>query len=224
MPRKPRSAEEIDIIKQQILAEALFLISKEGYDNFSMRKLAQRLNIAAKTIYNYFASKDEIYLCVLKNGFDQLHDAIASSIATIDDPFGKLREIKNVYLQFAVKKSNYYDIMFTLYVPKRDDFIGTELELLATQELRSAMNVGQLFIDTIEEIAETYGTVPKSDARTLFIQFWTSLHGIVATYNNKLLGYLEKYPLETLEEIAERHLEQFKPKELQQSARNRLGS
>jgi len=222
MPRKPRSAEEVDAIKQKILEEALIIISKQGYDNFSMRKLGQQLNIAAKTIYNYYTSKDEIYLYVLKSGFDLLHKTLSKNTAEISDPYEKLCELKNSYIRFALDRPNYYDIMFTLYVPKRDDYLGTELELLATQELKSALRVGHLFVRTIEELAETYGNVKKDEAQLLFIQLWTSLHGIIATYNNKLLGYLDKQPLAALKDIAERHMLIFKPDNNEQNKYKQL--
>jgi len=224
MPRKPRSEEEVGAIKQKILDEALILISKEGYDNFSMRKLGQRLGIAAKTIYNYYASKDEIYLYVLKSGFDQLYEEMSKKISAINDPFEKLCELKNTYIHFGVNKSNYYDIMFTLYVPKRDDYIGTDLDFLAGLELNSALRVGKLFIKTIEEISEFYGDIKKSDANIQFIQLWTSLHGIVATYNNNLLGYLHENDLEVLETIAERHILTFKPQNYKQNNSKHIGS
>jgi len=53
MPKNRRSSEEINAIRENIMNHALELIILEGYDDFSMRKLGARLNIAAKTIYNY---------------------------------------------------------------------------------------------------------------------------------------------------------------------------
>lgn len=65
------------------MSHALDLIVAEGYDGFSMRKLAVRLNIAAKTICNDFHNQDELYLHLLIKGFElvqtwsQMHGYIA---------------------------------------------------------------------------------------------------------------------------------------------------
>ena len=72
MPRTARTPEEIDAVKADMLDQASALIAEGGYRGFSMRKLAKRLGIAAKTIYNYFHSKDEIYLEILTTGFQKL--------------------------------------------------------------------------------------------------------------------------------------------------------
>ena len=76
MPKAARSQEEINEVRLKILGEALNLISQHGYEGFSMRKLGQRLGIAAKTIYNYFESKDEIYLHVLTRGFELMYEEL----------------------------------------------------------------------------------------------------------------------------------------------------
>ncbi|SDP74137.1 TetR/AcrR family transcriptional regulator [Desulforhopalus singaporensis] len=212
MPKQPRSAEEIEEVKQQILEETLALITEHGYEGFSMRKLALRLHIAAKTIYNYYDNKDEIYLLVLKRGFDLLHSTLLKSMSGHSDPIDKLRAMKNAYIDFGVNQSNYYDIMFTLYVPKHNDFVGTPLEHVATVELKAALRVGALFTDVMKEIAEIHNTIPKEEARRYFIQFWTSLHGLVTTYNNDLLGYLSGNPFEDLLIISNRLLRTFTPR------------
>jgi AcrR family transcriptional regulator len=62
MPKAPRKPEEVEAERQRILAEALSIIAESGYEGLTMRRLGQRLGVAAKTIYNYFESKDEVYL------------------------------------------------------------------------------------------------------------------------------------------------------------------
>ncbi len=51
MSRPARSPEETLRIKENILDISLNIIIKEGYTNFSMRKLASKLDLTATTIY-----------------------------------------------------------------------------------------------------------------------------------------------------------------------------
>ncbi len=57
--------KRIPDLKNQILKEAEQLLLSEGYAALSMRALAQRCNIAAGTVYNYFAGKDELIACIM---------------------------------------------------------------------------------------------------------------------------------------------------------------
>ena len=86
MPRPQRKPEEVEAFKEEILAQALHLIVRHGFDGFSMRKLAARLGIAAKTIYNYFNNKDELYLVILTRGFEDLHRQCRKAFDANDEP------------------------------------------------------------------------------------------------------------------------------------------
>ncbi len=86
MPKVHRSPEEIDVVRETIMNHALDLIVTDGYDGFSMRKLGARLSIAAKTIYNYFHSQDDLYLHLLIKGFEQLLDSFKRATDTCDTP------------------------------------------------------------------------------------------------------------------------------------------
>ena len=66
MPKTTRAAEEVIGIKDRILETALQHLIEDGFEHFSMRKLAARLGMTAANIYNYFTNKDEIYLFYMK--------------------------------------------------------------------------------------------------------------------------------------------------------------
>ncbi|MFW6033869.1 MAG: TetR/AcrR family transcriptional regulator [bacterium] len=56
MARPPRRL----LSREQIVAAALELIDTDGPDGFSTRKLAAALGVRGPSLYNYFATKDEI--------------------------------------------------------------------------------------------------------------------------------------------------------------------
>ena len=95
---------------------------------------------------------DEIYLHVLTRGFELLYDDLSQSSNHIGDPYEKLVSMTKAYVKFGLEKSNYYDIMLTLYVPKANDYIGTAQESLADNELQTALGCADLFIKAIERI------------------------------------------------------------------------
>ncbi len=84
MPKAPARPEVVEAIRERILKEALFIINKDGYANLSMRKLALRLGFTAKTIYNYYSNKDELYLMALTKGFQELAEQFRAAYLFLD--------------------------------------------------------------------------------------------------------------------------------------------
>ena len=211
MPKVARSEEEINAVRLKMLDEALDLISHHGYEGFSMRKLGQRLGIAAKTIYNYFKNKDEIYLHVLTRGFELMYEELTRKSGHIKEPFHRLKAATLAFLDFGLKKSNYYDIMMTWYVPKQKDYIDTNLEPLADHELQTALQIADYIINIFKDLSEKYGHLDPGNARLLLIRWLVTIHGVIALYNNTILSYLHEQPEKILKQLALDSLLQYRP-------------
>lgn len=183
MPRPARNSEEVEKARDMILDYALEIIGSEGYESLSMRKLGDSLGCAAKTIYNYYSSKEEIYLRVLTRGFEMLNAQAAAAIEGIGDPLERLRILSTVYTSFGIVNANYYNIMFNWDVPKYTDYVGTVLEPIAREEKEVAF----FFAEKAEEVlAEILINEKDRQDKISFqvIRLWTGLHGIVSLYNS----------------------------------------
>lgn len=211
MGRRSKPQKEVDAVKNRILDTALELISRNGYEGFSIRKLGPLLGIAPKTVYNYFKNKDEIYLHVLTRGFELLYENLSESVRSQKDPFSKLKAVSQAQARFGFEKPNYYDLMFTWHVPKFNDFRGTELEALAFRELQTAMKSFDLLLEIVEEIADRYGHIRKSEARQYAIQMFAAIHGLVAFKNNSILYYVHEDPDAILDSLLDGILRPLRP-------------
>ena len=209
MPKQQRSPEEIQAVKDDILNQSVQLMAEKGFEGFSMRKLSARLGIAAKTIYNYYKNKDELYLAILTLGFERLHDLCESAGADHADPVMKVEAMVRAFFDFGLEESHFYNLMFTWHVPKYNDYVGTEMEPAARIELDAAMKLADLFIDAVKSCAPSGGEMPEKEARFIMINFFTRLHGFVASYNNTLLQYMHEDPGSLIERTAESIRDQF---------------
>jgi len=191
MARAARNKEEIEKTKDHILDQALEIIANEGYDSLSMRKLGDRLGCAAKTIYNYFSSKEEIYIRVLTRGFEMLNAQAEAALEGITDPLEKLRVLSTVYIRFGMENANYYNIMFNWDVPKYTDYIDTVLEPVAREEKEVAFYFARM---AEEALAEILKSAKDSEEQIPFqvIRLWSGLHGLVSLYNSH--GFREYVP------------------------------
>lgn len=219
MPRKQRKPSEIAEVKRKILKNAVMLMNKAGFEGFTMRGLARTMNVTAPTIYSYYENKDELYLVVLTKGFQMLFNKIKRACRSHEDPFDKLRILIEAYMDFGLKKANFYNLMFTWHVPKYNDYIGTPLQNAAHNELTTAMQVTDFSLDIIKKCAGGQDHISDEDARFYLLYFWSTLHGYVAGINNTLVDYMHEAPLsvkkrslDLMIKTFQRELESWKPK------------
>lgn len=186
MPREARDAEEIQQIKENILDEAQDILTREGWQSLSMRKIAARVNMTATNLYNYFRNKDEIYLVIQKRGFQTLVDRFLEIEEEEHDPKNRVQKAIRAYIDFGVNNPEQYEIMFTKNTPKYADYRGTEMEAVAADEKDTALKVAEIASRSILEI---YGDDPKKAEVALrrTVLFWVTLHGIVSLLNSRVL-------------------------------------
>ena len=70
---KERHERDREAVRQLILDAARELFVKEGFDNVSIRKIAERIEYSPAAIYGYFPSKDDIFFSLADHGFRLLY-------------------------------------------------------------------------------------------------------------------------------------------------------
>lgn len=186
MSKTPAKPEEVDKIKSRMIAESISLINEIGFSNFSMRKLGDRLGIAAKTIYNYFTDKDELYLHVLLRGFYILHKNMEDASLLHREPSRQLHAMAHAYVQFGLENSHYYNVLLSLDLPRFQDYVGTKHEKLAYFQNQSAIKIVELTGFIIDKIINKKFRKGKKNTDYLLLQLWSRLHGIVSLSNNRI--------------------------------------
>ena len=96
----------------------LGLFSEDGYDNVTMRKIADEIEYSVGTIYLYFKDRDEIFFELHKMGFEEIYKR-QMLVQAVKDPLQRLTEHGLAYIQFAIDKPQYYDLMFISRIPTK---------------------------------------------------------------------------------------------------------
>src|SRR5947208_2297737 len=107
-----RRAREKAGVREEILDAARALFVKEGYENVSIRKIAEKIEDAPGTIYLYFKDKAEILDRISEETFAKLAERMH---AINKDPSNALDGLKRglrTYIQFGVDNPNHYIITF----------------------------------------------------------------------------------------------------------------
>src|SRR3954464_5707534 len=90
---KERQVRDREAVRRAILDAARDLFVSEGYQNVSIRKIAERIEYSPAAIYSYFPSKDDIFFALAEEGFRLLGDAqmAEGSGAADGSPLDRLR-------------------------------------------------------------------------------------------------------------------------------------
>ena len=73
---KERHERDREAVRRAILDAARELFVTEGYQNVSIRKVAERIEYSPAAIYLYFPSKDDIFFALAEEGFRLLGDPV----------------------------------------------------------------------------------------------------------------------------------------------------
>ena len=186
MPKAPAPPEVVEAVRERILKEALFIINQNGYANLSMRKLARRLGFTAKTIYNYYSNKDELYLMALIKGFQELAEQFHAAYLSSDNPVEKMRSAVHAYVRWGIENKHYYNIMFSMDTPKYADYVGTKMEPVADRQNRIALEVAKIGTSILTEVASYNKSISPHEIPHRLLHIWSTLHGMVSLHISRV--------------------------------------
>ena len=92
--RREREKQEV---RQSILTAAREIALQDGWQSVTIRKVAERIEYSPPTIYEYFASKDDILLELHREGFRQLAAALKAARESTEDREERLLKMSEVY-------------------------------------------------------------------------------------------------------------------------------
>lgn len=118
--RRARQKEEL---RQEILDAARELFFTEGYESFSMRKLAERIEYSPTTIYLYFKDKAELFNSLCEETFAKLARKLEKLRHQYEgDPLSFMREGLRAYIEFGLKHPHHYTVTFLLAPKESEDY------------------------------------------------------------------------------------------------------
>lgn len=105
LERRQREREER---RQLILAAARDVVSQEGINGLSIRKIAAATEYSPAMIYSYFSGKDEIVGQLLNEGYSDIMRMLGSARQTETNPRLRIASGLRSYILMAVKNSEYF--------------------------------------------------------------------------------------------------------------------
>jgi AcrR family transcriptional regulator len=162
--RREKNKQEL---RSQILAAAREIFVRHGYEGFSMRKLARKIEYSPGSIYLHFRNKEELFRSLVDDSFAQLLEELkrlgpAGHAGLLDELKVGLR----TYIAFGLSHPNEYRIAFLLAPaqPKGPYKPHPAFEILRTMVRRCVRE----------------GALKKVDVETVSQSLWATAHGITS--------------------------------------------
>jgi AcrR family transcriptional regulator len=166
--RKERQKEEL---KAKILEAAKELFMLKGFEDTSIRNIAEKIEYSPTTIYLYFKDKDDIFHALHVEGFTLLNQYFRP-LGHVEDPFERLKAINKAYINFAMENGEFYDLMFIIRSPmnslSKDDAIWEE-----------GNRAFDFLLNTVNQCISK-GYFKGMNPEVLAFTVWSMVHGIVS--------------------------------------------
>src|SRR5215467_9981607 len=114
---RARREQEKEDLRRIILDAAGELFLEQGYEGFSMRRVAERIGYSATTIYRYYEDKDDLLFAVVNEGFSEFARKLTEAAENVSDPVKRLEALWHAYVGFGLNNPVYYQMMF---MPRAD--------------------------------------------------------------------------------------------------------
>ena len=135
MPKPALTMAEIQMMQEQIMDQTAAVLATTGAAQLSMRVIAGHTGMTAANLYNYFGSKEELFLATKRRGF-QLLDGFTTIPANTDEsPRDQIKRILRGALQFARHWPGYWELI--VHPPRNNAAIQERGLLDFTEELPS---------------------------------------------------------------------------------------
>jgi len=100
-----RRHEHKEEFRREILDVARKIFVAQGYENFSMRKLAEKIGYSPGSVYLYFDGKKELFHCLVEESFAHLLDTLhgLQNGQERSDPVEELKQGLWGYVEFGLR-------------------------------------------------------------------------------------------------------------------------
>jgi AcrR family transcriptional regulator len=168
---RARREQEKESLRRIILDAAGELFLEQGYEGFSMRRVAERLGYSATTIYRYYEDKDDLLFAVVNEGFSEFARQLKEASEGVSNPLKRLEALWHAYVRFGLNNPVYYQVMFMqradLLFKSQSSQTGPMIESFG--ELQRAVRA-----------AMDAGVMKRGDVETYSRVIWSLVHGVTA--------------------------------------------
>lgn len=179
---KERKARQKTNLRQEILVAASELFVKEGYENVSMRRIADKIEYSPTTIYLYFRDKAELLDQVCNDTFSRLITDFKRIFDQSGDPVDRLKRGLTAYITLGLENPHHYRATFLLPAP--EGFDKSKHSLPDSPGMQAFDFLRRCVFDCVSA-----GKFRGPDTELISQTLWAGVHGVTSLFITKNEGF-----------------------------------
>jgi TetR/AcrR family transcriptional regulator len=131
--------------RERFISEAARLFAERGFSQTDMAELASRAGVAKGSVYDYFDSKEDLYLHVCRDGLERSRTAVYGGIDPSWDIYRQLRRIFDRGMKFADSHPEYVAMYLNISSAGMESFaeeLSLEVEKFTADYLKRLIRAG----------------------------------------------------------------------------------
>lgn len=131
--------------RERLLKEAAALFAERGLAQADMAELASRAGVAKGSLYNYFASKEDFYEYVCRDGLERSRRAVYGELDPEWDIYRQVEHIFRAGLKFALAHPQYIALYLNVASAGMSEFadrMSREVESFTARHLKNLLRSG----------------------------------------------------------------------------------
>jgi AcrR family transcriptional regulator len=158
-------------LKNALIKAGVEILSKEGIEGLTLRKVAQRAGVSHNAPYSHFPDKQSLIAAISTEGFKQLYTELDSAASSYpNDPKRQLQEGAWAYVQFALNNSDTFKIMFSGVLEKEREYPAF---------VEASHQTFERVVDIVRA-SQQAGVLGAGPAEVLAVSVWGQIHGIIS--------------------------------------------
>jgi AcrR family transcriptional regulator len=182
-------------LKNALIKAGVEILSKEGIEGLSLRKVAQRAGVSHSAPYSHFPDKQSLIAAISTEGFHRLYaDLDAAVSAHPKNPKKQLLDGALAYVRYALNNTDTFKIMFSGVLEK-------EKEYPAFVEI--SQKTFERVVSVVKACQEA-GVVRSASSEMMAVAMWGQVHGIVSLALEGQISYsvLDHHAIEDIVSFA----------------------
>ena len=160
-------------LKNKLLEAAVTLISQDGLENLSLRRLAAQCGVSHNAIYRHFDSKESLIDACRAYVMEELTRTLELSLSGLDESLPQtMEQLGTAYMDFYMRNPTYFSAYFRN---------ASQRLTISMQPIEDNYPPFSIFRRVAAAIAEKQ-SLTEEDTRWRLLRYWAMLNGTFAMW------------------------------------------
>ncbi|MCL1964366.1 MAG: TetR/AcrR family transcriptional regulator [Firmicutes bacterium] len=165
-------------LRNKLIERGIEMLSEEGAQDFSLRKLAAKCGVSHTAPYSHFESVDKLRQAMGEHVAHQFMEKLRGSVQHAEDSTAAVTSLGKAYISFFSENPLYFQFLF----------YHSGLSIDFDEKTQSDYQPFTFFKETAYRMFDALG-LPKEDYLNNLIALWSMVHGIASLLTNKGVRY-----------------------------------